>query len=96
MREFAHASAFPNGGADAREPREQLHVVKQRIAESLCSLRVIFGDVADDFSQILQRFVSEEESEIHLGKSSLTFSMETVRPGLGVAVPREGDLRGFR
>jgi hypothetical protein len=57
-------------------------MVEQGIAEALSSLWIIFGNVADDISEVVQRPLREEESEIHLGRSSRTCSRETVRPDL--------------
>src|SRR5438034_1816227 len=57
-------------------------MVQQGIAEALSGVCVIFGNVVDDISEILQRSLREEEAEIHLGRSSRTCSTETVRPDL--------------
>ena len=57
-------------------------MVEQGIAEAFSGICVIFGNVADDSSEIVQRSLREEDVEIQLGRSSRTFSMETVRPDL--------------
>lgn len=87
MRELTHAGALANGDTYARESREQLHVIEQGIAKMLRSIRILFGDVADYFLEVLQCFLGEKESEIHLGRSSLTFSIGTVRPDLASRKP---------
>src|SRR2546426_1879587 len=64
-------------------------MVQQGIAEVLSGVCVIFGNVADDISEILQRSSREEEAEIHLGRSSRTCSTETVRPDLTSRSPSD-------
>src|SRR5262249_4685525 len=85
--EFTYPSALANCGAHSRGSREQLHMIEQGIAEAFRGSRIILGNVADNFRKALQRFLGEEESEIHLGRSSLTLSMGTVRPDLASRSP---------
>jgi hypothetical protein len=66
-------------GIDWRRPTrtytpqmEQVDMLEQGIAETRGRVGTIFGNMADDFSQIVQRFLREEDAEIHLGRSSRT------------------------
>ena len=68
-------------------------MVEQGITETFSGICIIFGNVADDSSQIVQRSLREEDVEIHLGRSSRTFSMETVRPDLESRSPSSIALR---
>jgi serine/threonine protein kinase len=68
-------------------PLEQVLEWGIEIAEALRGLSVVFGNVADDFSEVVQRSLREEESEIHLGRSSRTCSTGTLRPDLASRSP---------
>jgi len=87
VRQFSHVGPLANSAAHTGKAAQQFNVVQQRIAEASGGVRVIFGDVANDFSQIVQRSLREEDVEIHLGRDSRTSSMGTVRPALASAIP---------
>jgi len=85
--QFSYARSLAYARSHPGEPRQQLDMVKQGIAESLGSLGIIFGDVTDDFGEVVQRSLRVEEAEIHLGNSSRTSSAGTVRPALASRNP---------
>ena len=93
VRQCPHSCSLTNRAAHAREPRQEFHMVEQGIAEAFSGICIIFGNVADDSSKIVQRSLREEDVEIHLGRSSRTFSMETVRPDLESRSPSSIALR---
>ncbi len=87
VRKLPHTRPLANSHADARESSQQVHVVKQRITKAFGGHGIIFGNVADDFSEVVQCSLREEEAGIHLGRSSRTFSIGTVRPALASSIP---------
>ena len=93
MRQFPHSSPLANRAAHTRKPRQELRVVKQGIAEAFSGLWVIFGNLAADSNEIVQRSLREEDAEIQLGRSSRTFSMETARPDLESRSPSSIAIR---
>jgi len=93
VRQFPHSCSLTDCAPHARKPRQEFHVVEQGIAEAFSGICVIFGNVADDSSEIVQRSLREEDVEIHLGRSSRIFSMETVRPDLESRSPSSIALR---
>jgi hypothetical protein len=52
MQQFANLSPFSNQPAHTRETSQQLDVLDHGTAEVQGSLRVILGNVADDFGEI--------------------------------------------
>jgi len=62
-------------------------VVQQPGAETSGGLRVIFGQIADNFGEIVQRPLRVEEAVVHFGKSLRTSSGGTVRPALASRMP---------
>ncbi len=52
VHELPHLWAFANGRAYAGELLEELQMVQQGVAETLSSVGIVFGDVANDLSQI--------------------------------------------
>src|SRR5580700_7659584 len=87
VREFSDPRPFADCAAHAGKPSQKLDVVQQRVSETRSSFSVIFGDMADDFSEIVQRSLGDEEAVIHFGKSLRTCSSSTVRPGLASRIP---------
>jgi hypothetical protein len=87
MRQFPNSGSLANCAAHTRESGQEFHMVEQGSAEAPGGLGIVFGDVADDFSEVVQRSLREEEAEIHLGRSSRTCSTETVRPDLASRIP---------
>jgi hypothetical protein len=53
VRQFSNAGPFPNQSTHARELSQQVDVLDQRTAEAGGSFRVILGNVADDFREIV-------------------------------------------
>ena len=53
VQEFANACAFSNGGAHAREPRQQLDMVDKRTSEACSRVGIIVRDMADDGGKIV-------------------------------------------
>ena len=52
MREFTYSRPLADGAAHSGKASQQFNVVEQGIAETRGSLAVVFGNVADDFSEI--------------------------------------------
>ena len=80
VRQFSYPRSLANSAASVRKILQQFDVVQQGIAEALGGIGIIFGDIADDLGQVAQRFLREEEAEIHLGNNPRTCSTGTVRP----------------
>jgi hypothetical protein len=53
VRQFSHPGSLTDCAAHARESRQQFHVVEQGIAKALRGVRIVFGNAADDFSEIV-------------------------------------------
>lgn len=71
----------------ARKTDEQINVIPQGTAKAGSCIRVVFGDVADDFGKIVQRPLRVEEAVIHLGNRLRTSSAGTVRPAFASRMP---------
>ena len=52
VHELPHLWAFANGCVYARELLEEFQMVQKGIAETSSSFGIIFGDAANDFSQV--------------------------------------------
>jgi len=87
MQQLSDFSAFSDHGAHAREAGEQVNMIEQGIAEEGCGFAVVLGNVADDFGEIVQRFLRVEETVVHLGSNSRTFSAGTTRPASASRMP---------
>jgi hypothetical protein len=55
MREFLDSRPFADHTAHTGKPGQQADVVQQRSPETRSSLSIVFGNVPDDFSEIVQR-----------------------------------------
>lgn len=53
VRQFSHPGSLTDCAAHAWESRQQFHVVEQGIAKALGGVRIVFGNAADDFSEIV-------------------------------------------
>ena len=53
VQKFADLRSLSNQTADARKTHEQLDVLDQRTAKVSGSVRIIFSNVAEDFSEIV-------------------------------------------
>ena len=87
MRKLADSRSFADRTTHTGEPSQQFDMVQQRSSETRSSLSVVFGNVADDFSEIVQRSLGDEEAVIHFGNSLRTCSSSTVRPALASRMP---------
>lgn len=53
MYEFANLRPFADRAGHAGKATEQVHVVEQRAAKAGCSFRVVWGNVGDNFGEIV-------------------------------------------
>jgi len=53
VHQLAHLGSLSNQDSHARKASQQLHVLDQGTAEVRGSLRVTFGNVGDDFGEIV-------------------------------------------
>jgi hypothetical protein len=87
VHQFSNLRSPSDDAAHARKAGEQINVAQQRIAEARGRIRVVFGDVANDFGNIVQRSLRVEEAVIHFGSRLRTSSAGTVRPALASRMP---------
>src|SRR5690349_21050593 len=76
----AYVQAVANWRTDARVGAKQFQVVEERSSKSRGGIGIIFGDIADDLGQVIQRPLRVEEAVIHLGRRFRTSSAGKVRP----------------
>jgi len=87
MREFSDSRPFADCAAHTGKSSQQFDVVQQRSSETRSSLGVVLSNVADDFSEIVQGSLGDEEAVIHFGKSLRACSSSTLRPALASRMP---------
>jgi hypothetical protein len=87
MEQFPNLRPRTDDATHTRKTDEQVNVVQQGTAEAGGCIRVIFGDVADDFGKIVQRPLRVEEAVIHLGNRLRSSSAGTVRSALASRMP---------
>jgi hypothetical protein len=87
VHQFSNLRPPSDDAAHARKAGEQIDVVQQGAAEARGRVRVVLGDVADDFGEIVQRPLRVEEAVIHLGNRLRTSSAGMVRPAFASRMP---------
>jgi hypothetical protein len=53
VRQFSHPSSLTDCAAHAWESRQQVHMVEQGIAKAPRGVSIVFGNAADDFSEVV-------------------------------------------
>jgi hypothetical protein len=82
VHQLAYLGTLTNRGAYARISAKQIEVIEKGVTESQSSIGIIFGDVANDFREIVQRLLRVEEVVIHLGRRLRASRAGTVRRAL--------------
>jgi len=52
VRQLPHSGSLANDAAHAGKTRQQFDVIQQRTAKTLGSFPIVFGNMADEFSEI--------------------------------------------